>query len=67
MHVRVQRGRFLAGESPSGLSLVGHDSEVFMNIAVLADGCGIEAWIMLDEKEMNVIEADMEMGESMLF
>ncbi|KAL0547293.1 hypothetical protein IC582_017223 [Cucumis melo] len=51
------------GRRPSWVSLAGPENSVLKNIVVLKEdtlGDGIEAWIMLDEDEMNILENDQQ-------
>lgn len=48
---------------PSWVSLAGPENSVLKNVVVLKEailGDGIEAWIMLDEDEMNILENDQQ-------
>lgn len=48
---------------PSWVSFAGPENSVLKNIVVLKEdnlGDGIEAWIMLDEDEMNILENDQQ-------
>lgn len=48
---------------PSWVSFAGPENSVLKNVVVLKEdilGDGIEAWIMLDEDEMNILENDQQ-------
>lgn len=49
---------------PSWVSFAGPENSMLKNVVVLKEailgGGGIEAWIMLDEDEMNILENDQQ-------
>lgn len=49
---------------PAWVSSVGSNGAVFMNLIILMDtrcGDGIEAWVTLDQQEMNILEHDLDL------